>query len=546
LRYDIALPIKEQHDLLTNFDPAVGIVQVGRDISQPYDTDKNNFSPRLSVAWDMFGTGKTVLRTGGGLIYEIPHISAFIGQNNTNALGIGLNPSGLPGAPVGPKGGTINATTFFPDPDDVSANWKAGLPAFGNLDPTQVSCSADSPCPVFGIAKNLATPYTLNWNLNIQQETWRNAALTVAYVGNKGNKLYSIFDTNQNIYANDEGVLDGGSPDEQTGRPFFNKFPTLSNIYQLANHDNSIYHGLQVTLRQNTTKGLYFVAGYTWSHAIDDASSNRQFNIQNSYNPAAERSNADSDIRNRFTLAMTYDLPSKKGFAQMLQGWTVNSIFTAQGGSPLFFYDSFNDISGTSEFNDHWNISGDPRNIHWSKDPNKPIPFYDVPAFTTVAEDPSDPDSLLHVTGGTDPVSQACYNQAFTLGGQPGADQLIGGPDESIFGGCFAEGGTIITPPAPGQFGNMKRNVIYGPGYVDLDFSIIKHFKLGERFALELRGEFFNILNHPNFADPDHDLSDGSAGTVGVAQFTPDIFESNPVIGSGGSRHIQVGAKIIW
>ncbi len=543
LRYDLSLPIKEKNNLLANFDPAVGLVQVGRGISQPYDTDKNNFSPRLSLAWDMFGTGQTVLRVGGGIIYEIPHISAFIGQNNTNANGIALNPTGLPGAPVGPGGGNIDATTLEPDPSGMSDRWKAGEPVFGNLDPTLASC-ADTPCPVFGINRKLVTPYVMNWNLNLQQAMWKNAALTVSYVGNKGNKLYSIFDINQNIYANDQGVINDGVPDEQTGRPFFNRFPTLSNIYELANHYNSIYHGLQTTLRQSTTKGLYFVAGYTWSHAIDDSSSNRQFNIQDSFNPAAERSNADSDLRHRFTLAMTYDLPSKKGHAQMLQGWTINSIFTAETGTPLFFYDSFNDISGTGSFNDHWNITGDPSNIHWSKDKAHRIPFYDFDQFATVP-DVSDSE-LLHVTGGLNPTAQLCYDQAFRLGGQAGADQLIGGPDESLFGGCFVQGGTIITPPAPGTFGNMKRNIIYGPGYVNLDFSLIKKFQLTERFGLELRGEFFNILNHPNFADPDHDLSDGSAGTVGVAQFTPDISASNPVIGSGGSRHIQVGAKIIW
>jgi hypothetical protein len=81
-------------------------------------------------------------------------------------------------------------------------------------------------------------------------------------------------------------------------------------------------------LRQNTTKGIYFVAGYTWAHAIDTSGSNRQFNIQNSFDPAAERSNSDSDIRNRFTFALTYELPSKSGFAQMLQGWHLNGIFT--------------------------------------------------------------------------------------------------------------------------------------------------------------------------------------------------------------------------
>ena len=200
LRYDLSLPIKEQHNLLANFDPNVGLVQVGRGISQPYDTDKNNFSPRLSLAWDMFGSGKTVLRAGGGIIYELPHISAFIGQNNTNALGIGLNPTALPGAPVGPGGGTIVATTLSPDRHDMSAAWKAGnQPIFGNLDPTLASCGTDfdTACPVFSIAQNLKTPYVINWNFNIQQEMWKNAALTISYVGNKGNKLYSIFDLNQ-------------------------------------------------------------------------------------------------------------------------------------------------------------------------------------------------------------------------------------------------------------------------------------------------------------------------------------------------------------
>jgi hypothetical protein len=164
----------------------------------------------------------------------------------------------------------------------------------------------------------------------------------------------------------------------------------LSNVYLLANGADSIYHGLQVTLRQNSTKGLYFVAGYTWAHAIDTSGSNRQFNIQDSYNPAAERSNADSDIRHRFTFAMTYELPFKPGFAQMLQGWNVNGIFTAQGGTPILFYDSSNDISGTGEFNDHWNITGDPHNIHWSK--NVAIPYIDPSTFTTDADG--------HVIGG--------------------------------------------------------------------------------------------------------------------------------------------------
>ena len=380
LRYDATLPIHEQNDLLTSFDPTVGLVQVGHGINQPYHSDYNNFAPRLGIAWDPKGDGRTVFRVGGGVIYEIPHISVFIGQNSTNATGIALNPTGVPGAPVGSGGGTIVAATLEPDSDAMSAAWKSGAPVFGDLSPNNLSCSSDAPCPVFGLSKNLSTPYVMNWNANLQQEVWRNAALMVAYVGNKGTRLYNIRDINQNIYANDT------VGDEQSGRPFNTTFPTLSNIYQLGNGADSIYHGLQVTLRQNSTKGLYFVAGYTWAHAIDTSGSNRQFNIQNSYDPAFERSNSDSDIRNRFTFAMTYELPSKHGFAQMLQGWHVNGIFTAQGGTPLFIYDSFNDISGTGEFNDHWNITGDPANLHWSK--NTPIPFLDADQFSTVEYDP--------------------------------------------------------------------------------------------------------------------------------------------------------------
>ncbi len=401
LRYDVSMPIHEQHDQLANFDPSVGLVQIGRGLDQPYHTDYNNFAPRLGIAWDPRGTGNTVFRVGGGVIYEIPHISVFIGQNNTNANGISLNPTGVPGAPVGPGGGTIVAATLEPDPDAMSAAWKSGAPVFGDLSLGNVSCTADLPCPVFGLSKDLSTPYIFNWNANVQQAMWRNAALTIAYVGNKGTRLYNIRDINQNIFANDT------AGDEQSGRPFVAQFPTLSNIYQLANGADSIYHGLQVTLRQNTTKGLYFVAGYTWAHSIDTSGSNRQFNIQNSYDPAFERSNSDSDIRNRFTFALTYELPGKHGFAQMLEGWHFNGIFTAQGGTPIFFYDSFDDISGTGEFNDHWNIKGAPSNLHWSK--TTPIPFIDPSTFTTDADD--------HVIGG----NPQCISAA---GGQAAVDQL--------------------------------------------------------------------------------------------------------------------------
>ena len=105
----------------------------------------------------------------------------------------------------------------------------------------------------------------------------------------------------------------------------------------------------------------------------------------------------------------------------------------------------------------------------------------------------------------------------------------------------------------------MGRNVVRGPDFVNLDFSVIKTFTLRERLNMELRGEFFNGLNRPNFAGTSGDLyklvlrDSPSAGealpgysTVAQARYTPDIEASNPVVGSGGSRHIELGVKISW
>jgi hypothetical protein len=523
LRYDLSLPITEQHDLLANFDPVRGMVQVGKQISQPYNKDPKNFAPRLGLAYDLFGTGRTVLRVGGGIIYEIPHISVFIGQNNTEAQGLALIPTGLgltdiQGNAV-PSPGTINATTlsFASGQPYLAENWQAGGPIFGNLSPSAVTCSyvpstgTYNPCPVFGVSRNIRTPFVTNWNLNLEQTLWKEAALTMGYVGSKGNRLYSIRDINQNNYAIDQA----DQADEQSGRPFLNQFPYLSYIDMLGNDDNSIYHSLQITVKQRARRGLYFVGGYTWAHSIDEASSNRSFSIQDSTNPAAERGNSDTDIRHRFTFAATYELPSRPGYAQLLQGWRINSIFTAQTGEPIFFYDSTDDISGTGEFNDRWNIAGNPADLHWSK--NVAIPYYDYSTFS---------DNNGVPTSG----NPACIAHANIF-------QL-----ENY--GCYAEGSAVVTPPDPGAFGNMGRNVVRGPDYVDWDFSVIKTFKFHERASIEARAEFFDILNHPNFAGIDNDLSDGS--TVGLALYTTDIAASNPVVGSGGARHIQFGVKITW
>jgi len=537
LRYDLTYPIEDANNLLANYVPSQGIVQVGKGISQPYPTDHNNISPRLGIAWDVFGTGKTVVRAGGGLIFEQPSIRTFM----FNGGGLNLNPSGIPGVPPGT--GTI--TSFLVESSDgTQVNWGNNS---GPIFPASAgqSCSSDSPCSIFATSPKLSTPYVANWNLNVQQALSPNTMLQVAYVANHGINLYSVLDNNQAdpalstpcIFATG-GVFDGDfSGCEQAAKPLTTAcpppvgfgtggpcFPTLGYFQTLGNHSSSSYNSLQVTFTKKYSHGLYLLAGYTYGHAIDTATSNLADVPQNSFNYPAERGNGDYDIRNRFTLGVTYALPSIEGHWQLLKGWQVNTIAMLEGGEPYTLFDSFDDVSSTGEFEDRWNITGPAKNIKTS--PLNPLPYIDPESFTF--------DGSGNVIGG----NQQCINAAGP-NNQAALNQLGNY-------GCFISGSTVLTPPAQGTFGNSSRNMFRGPAFKNWDLSVAKTFTLGEKLSLQLRAEAFNLLNHPNFDvfTMDNDLSDFHS--VGRVLFTPDLAASNPVIGSGGSRHIQLGAKFIW
>ena len=517
VRYDLNTVIKESQDRLANFDPATGVQQVGHGISAPYNGDHNNFAPRLGISWDPWGHGKTVIRAGGGVTYEIPHLSLFLGQNGVeNASTAGLNviptaaSTGIPGANGTIAASAVNLTGNL-------LNWSIAGPVF---QPT-INCNpgtGGTPCDILAVARNLRTPYVMTWNLNVQQQLTPSTSLQVGYVGNRGVKLYGVRDINQVNFANDDGS-------EQLGRPFTANcpvaqgglglggpcFPFLEFVNFLDNGYTSIYHGLQATLTQRAWKGLNFVAGYTWAHSIDDVSLNRGQQPQDSTRPGLERASSDSDLRHRLTLALTYEVPSRKGYGHLLEGWQLNSIVTIQGGLPWNLIDgniNGSDSSGTGEFADRWNIIGNPANI---KPSFTGIPFFD---FTTPQTSP-----------------QACIDHA-DLG------QL-----KAL--GCYIGNGTILVPPNFGTFGNIGRNPFRGPRLDNLDFSVVKTTNLNERVSVQLRAEFFNFLNHPHFANPNtQGLVDPSDPTsFGFIFNTPDVAAANPVIGTGGPRNIQFGLK---
>jgi hypothetical protein len=500
VRYDFNGVIKEEKNLIGNFDPTVGLQQVGVNLNQPYNSDRNNFAPRLGLAWDVLGNGKTVLRAGGGITYEIPHLAVFLGQNGTdNATTPGLNsiPTGVVGSNIQSKG-TIVATAT--NVGGAALNWTATGPIFS----ATPDCSA-SPCNILGVTKNLRTPYVITYNVNIQQALSNSTSLQVAYVANRGVKLYSIRDINQ-VDPNSAAEIACGNC-EQNGRPFNAAFPFLGVINFLENGYTSDYSGLQTTLTQRAWRGLNFVAGYTWAHSIDNASLNRAATPQNSFLPKLERGNSDLDIRHRFTLSANYDLPSVKSWGQILEGWQFNSILTVQTGAPWNVVDGFingNDISLTGEFQDRWNFIGNPGDFQ--APPGQTIPFFPT-----------------------------------------GTPACIAASANSANFGCYVVGNAMLVPPATGTFGTMGRNIFRGPGLTDWDFSVVKNWQASDRLGIQFRAEMFNILNHPNFASPNAaifgfvDPSDPS--TFGCRCGTPDVGGANPVIGTGGPRNIQLGLK---
>ncbi len=531
LRYEVNTVIKEDHDLLGNFDPAKGLLQVGKGLSNPYHGDHHDFAPRLGFAWDATGNGRTVVRGGASLMYETLNWESFLALNNS--LGLSTIPTGaiIDGSGNTPGGsiavGTIGFTGF--DPNNGGINWDpavTGVP--GTVFPTTpLNCFAN-PCSIMGVNPNLKTPYVWNWSLNVQHAFTPNLSLEVGYVGNHGSKLAGIRDINQVDPTKDDGS-------EQLGRPFNAQFPYLAQIFQMANIYRSNYDGLQVTLTSRNYHGLSMIAGYTYSHSLDQVGANWDFGAglglpSDSTHPEREYASSDFDIRHRFTLSLTYLLPGKKSFAQLLEGWQINSIISLYGAQPWGVMDAGTDVSLTGELNDRWDFFGNPKDF---KSTRVGIPFF------AGTGDPTNPTS-----------NAACNAQALVLDGGNNT-----GPATAALAsfGCYANGKSIMIPPAFGTFGTMGRNIFRDTGFRNVDFTIAKNWKFGERFGAQFRAEFFNIFNHPNFANPfggqngyAHNDPSGGGGFFGCGCATPDVAASNPVIGSGGSRAVQFGLKLTF
>jgi hypothetical protein len=292
LRYDWNMTPTERYDRFVVFDHLTRqFVRVGEGIDKVYKENNKNFQPRLGIAWDPFGDGKTSIRAAYAILADQPVTNVVTPLTSNPPLARPL---------------TITGLVNFSNAGDIAG--AAGL-APPNVDP------------------NFDNAYVQSWNLNIQRELGRDLGVTIGYFGTKGTHLRLARNINQPI----NGVrpiasVSGSSPIRPNA--------TLTNIVQAEGTGNSNYNALWLTATKRLSRGFQFNASYTFSKSIDYNSLNSQgVVIQDSYNVRDSRGLSDFDARHRFVISGLYELPFRGN--QLKEGWQLSTIVQSQSGNPV-------------------------------------------------------------------------------------------------------------------------------------------------------------------------------------------------------------------
>jgi len=487
LRWDYYGVIGEKKNLFSILNSSDDLVQVGTGggPSSLYPKDFNNFSPRIGLAYDVFGTGKTIVRAGYGFSYDAFSQDFFAGQIPYTSLNAGPLFNGTGPRPVLYNSTPIASLTVDPGP---CTGPQIPVPnTSGCADPI-FPANEFSASDVFTVDQRLRTPYVQNYNLNIEQQIAPKIAASVAYVGSAGRKLFRFIDENQ-------------APPSTGVRP-------LSQYYYVLDFQSSAisnYNSLQTSLKIRDLRGFTSTVNYTYSHSIDTASDGQDYapfqsQPDNSFNVRNERSNSGFDVRQRLSWLWNYKIPEAHSMHMLTAGWAVSGVLSVATGMPFSVLD-YGDYNNTGEYYERPDLVGNP----WAGT-SSPANFLNLSAF------------------------QAPCNWNAGL-----------------------QGCDTVNPN--NHFGSAPRNGFYGPGYTDFDLSFMKDTKITERVNMNLRADFFNFLNHPNFANPllpSFNVlwnNNGVNPNTGQGQnffpltVTPDVGAQNPFLGGGGPRDIQVSAR---
>jgi hypothetical protein len=455
----------------------------------------HNFEPRIGLAWDPFRDGKTAVRAGFGMFDVLP-------------LPYTLTLLQIRPAPFNILGSTTNTTpgSFFTGGQ-------------GLLDASSLSSTF--------IESHPHRNYVMQWNLNVQRQVSPNIAFLVSYVGSRGvHQQFRVDDADMRLPTlTPQGYLfplDSACPPTSTNPDPCRLNSNFGAIRSLWWNGNTSYHALEVSATKRMSHGVQLQGSFTWGKSIDNNSAGvGADSFQNSlsslhwYNLSKTKAVSDYNISRTLSISTTWDVPGpKEGAAQwLLGGWELGAIVTAHDGMPV------TPLVGDSGFQK-------------SSDPF---------AFPDRLTGPNC-DSLINPGNLQSYIKVECF-------AVPKATPAIAAQCQPF--GFRAPGTNTPTDPGnpglPGTCANLRgnagRNIIVGPGYLGVDVSVFKNMpikSISEKFNIQFRAEFFNVINRPNYQTP--------ADTNVL--FNPDLTQQGNT-GTllhivGDQRDIQFALKFIW
>ena len=404
-------------------------------VGELWKADLNNFAPRIGIAWDIFGTGRTSLRGGYGMAYErnFGNVTFNVIQNPPNY-----------------------AVTALEAGVDIPQNQ---LPIFNDNSGPFAGTGVNkllTPVSLRAVDPNIKNAYAHFWSAAFEHELVQGTVVSVEYSGSAGRDLYGISNINRpgfgRVYLGDAG--------------FTTRLNTqYTDINFRSNGGKSNYNGVTFGIESGNWRdlGLQFTARYTYGVAKDNLSATFGFSdtsrtvnlgFLDPFNPDLDYGYADFDVRHRFTSSFNWDIPVGKtmtGFAKhLLGGWALTGLIQAQTGGPYSIFDCTN----RGRFGQYC-----PRLV----------PAAEIPGSNSNVPDPAIANQFIFVD----------------LSNQIPGNQLTGPFDNRSY-----------LPPFPAEM--TKRNQFRGPGFWNVDAAVHKNINFNERYKLQLRAEFFNIFNHAN------------------------------------------------